>query len=89
MRFLLFIVAFFATVNSQAAEMALTKGRAVTDMENLYDCGSRYRKSGIGHVQAAAHFRISPNYGKSILWNQRGNHVDTKLFNPDSDFRKT
>lgn len=50
MRFLIFIVVFSTTVNSQAGEMAFTKGRGITDIENLYECGSRYRKSGIGHV---------------------------------------
>jgi len=41
MRFLIFIVVFLTTINSQAGEMALTKGRAVTDIENLYECGGR------------------------------------------------
>ena len=50
MRYLIYIVVFFSTVSSQAGETALTKGRAVTDIGNLYECGSRYRKSGIGHV---------------------------------------
>ena len=50
MRSLLFFVVFFTTVNSQAGDTALTKGRAVTEIENLYECGSPYRKSGIGHV---------------------------------------
>jgi len=29
--------------------MVITQGRAITDIENLYECGARYRKSGIGH----------------------------------------
>jgi hypothetical protein len=30
--------------------MHITQGRATTDIENLYECGHRYRKSGIGHL---------------------------------------
>ena len=45
----IFTVAFFATAYSYADEMVLTQGRATTDIENLYECVDRYRKSGIGH----------------------------------------
>ena len=49
MRIILLILLIFTTVNSYADEMLITQGRATTDIENLYECGSRYRKSGIGH----------------------------------------
>jgi len=49
MRIILLILLFFTTINSYADEMIITQGRATTDIENLYECGHRYRKSGIGH----------------------------------------
>jgi hypothetical protein len=49
MRIILLILLFFTTINSYADEMLITQGRATIDIENLYECGSRYRKSGIGH----------------------------------------
>jgi hypothetical protein len=49
MRFMLLVLLIFTTINSYADEMLITQGRATTDIENLYECSSRYRKSGIGH----------------------------------------
>jgi len=49
MRIIILILLFFATINSHANEMVITQGRATTDIENLYECADRYRKSGIGH----------------------------------------
>ena len=48
-RIILLILLFFTTIDSFADEMLITQGRATTDIENLYECGHRYRKSGIGH----------------------------------------
>ena len=48
MHFLLLILLIFTTNNSYADEMHITQGRAIIDIENLYECESRYRKSGIG-----------------------------------------
>jgi hypothetical protein len=50
MRIILLILIIYAAINSYADEMHITQGRATTDIENLYECGSRYRKSGIGHI---------------------------------------
>ena len=50
MRIIVLMLLFFVTVNSYADEMVLTQGRATTDIENLYECVDRYRKSGMGHV---------------------------------------
>ena len=49
MRIKLIILLIFTTINTYADEMYITQGRATTDVENLYECDSRYRKSGIGH----------------------------------------
>ena len=47
---IVFIIFLFTTINVFADEMVITQGRAITDIENLYECGIRYRKSGIGHI---------------------------------------
>ncbi len=49
MRIIGLLLLFFTTINAYADEMVITHGRAITDIENLYECDSRYRKSGIGH----------------------------------------
>ncbi len=49
MHTLLIVLILIISFNSYAEEMVITRGRATTDIENLYECAGRFRKSGIGH----------------------------------------
>ena len=55
MRIIILMLLLFTPLNTYADVMHVTKGRAVTDIENLYECGLPYRKSGMGHVVDQEH----------------------------------
>lgn len=58
---LLMLLVFAAIHSSYADEMLITQGPAITDTDNIYECGSRYRRSGIGYfLDQAQHKWIVP-----------------------------
>gem|GEM_PF-2691995 len=49
LRIIISILLIFTIIDDSADEISITQGRAIIDIENLYECGELYRKSGIGH----------------------------------------